>query len=102
MKYSTLFTTHKFAVAVLDRYGNEYTPTFLTTTTSTETTHENLNIRIISNGIQVHLNSLSTLELYSISGLLIYKNVMMGDYSSKLNRGVYILRVNGNSYKIVF
>jgi len=99
-KYSTLFTTHKFAVSVLDRYGNEYIPTYQTT--STETTHEDFFIRLISNGVQVHLNSLSTLELYTINGILIDKEVIIGDYSVKLNRAVYILKVNGISHKIVF
>lgn len=33
-KFTNLLSTHQFAVAVVDRFGNEFTPSFITTSTS--------------------------------------------------------------------
>jgi len=100
--YSSLFATHKFAVAPLDRYGNEFSAAYATTSTGIDTPAADFIVRNTTNGIQVELNSYSTVELFSTNGVLLDRKCLVGTYTVELNHGVYILRVNGNSHKIVF
>jgi hypothetical protein len=99
-KYSGLFTTHKFAVAALDRYGNEFTPGYVVT--SIVTPENKLIIHTNPNGIQVDLESYSSVKLFSINGVLLDNRVMEGTYTADLVHGVYILIINGKTHKIVF
>ena len=61
------------------------------------------NVIIIHNptGIEVPLNGISTVELYTISGVLIEKTVVNGNYFHKLNNGMYVIRINGKSMKFI-
>jgi hypothetical protein len=97
--YSDLFATHVFAVAALDRYGNEFTPTYVGT--SVESPAFKPVIRTSSTGVQVELDSYSTVELFSVNGVLLDKTSMMGTYEKALHHGVYILLINGKVFKIV-
>jgi len=97
--YSDLFATHTFAVAALDRYGNEFTPSYVGT--SVEMPADEPIIRTNSNGIQIVLDSYSTVELFSLSGVLLEKKYITGTSEIEIGHGVYILRINGKTYKIV-
>lgn len=97
--YTDLFGTHAFAVAVLDRYGNEFTPSYIGTWV--ETPNLKPIVRTNSTGIQILLDSFSSIELYSINGVLMEKTSMTGMYEKTLPHGVYILRINGNAHKVV-
>jgi len=64
---------------------------------------EKSGIAIIRNasGIIVPLNGESTIELYSVNGLLIDKTKTVGTYSRHLNNGMYIISINGKATKFV-
>jgi len=97
--YSDLFATHAFAVAALDRYGNEFIPAYVGT--SVERPGVEPLIRKISTGIQVVLDHFSTVEIFSVNGVLLEKISMTGIYEKTLGHGVYIVRLNGKAHKIV-
>jgi len=61
------------------------------------------NARIIrtSTGVEINLDCESTIELYTVNGLLIDKTNASGIYSRDLNSGVYIIRINGKATKFV-
>ncbi len=99
-KYSTLIASCKFAVASLDRFGNEFTPVYVTT--SIDSPVENLKIRKTEKGISVFLENYSEVELVSVNGVLIDKKISIGTYEKELKHGVYILIINKEAYKIVF
>jgi hypothetical protein len=100
-KHTAKFTTHKFAVAALDRYGNEFTPSYISTSVN-ETSIDHPMIRKTSEGISVELNGVSHVELYTLSGLLL-DHVITHEkqYVKPLKQGVYILKINNCSYKIM-
>ena len=54
-----------------------------------------------SSGIEVVVDSESTIELYGINGVLIDRTNVSGSYSHDLNNGIYIVRVNGKATKFV-
>lgn len=52
-------------------------------------------------GIEVELDGESNIELYNINGVLIDKTIADGIYTRELNKGMYIIRVNGQAQKFV-
>jgi len=58
-------------------------------------------IRSTATGLEVKLNQQTTVELYSINGVRMDKTIANGSYSHDLNKGVYIVRLNGKSVKFV-
>ena len=60
-------------------------------------------IRVIrtAEGIEIPLDGVSTVELYTVSGLLIDKAVAKGSYTKALDQGMYVVRVNGKTAKVV-
>jgi len=54
-----------------------------------------------SSGIEIQLAETSVIELYNASGQLIEKTTASGVYSRNLERGMYIVRVNGQAVKFV-
>ena len=98
-KYSSKFSTCKFAVAALDRYGNEFTPVYVTT--GIDLPKEIIQICILPNGFKVELTKNTSVELYTLNGVLIYKQSIQGTYQMKLKHGVYLLKLDGNIHKIL-
>ncbi len=74
-----------------------------TTEISTSTNNVVVTARIArtSSGIEVSLDGQSTIELYTINGMMIDKTVTSGTYSKDLNNGVYVIRINGKATKFV-
>ena len=97
-KHTALFSTHRFAVAALDRYGNEFTPVYVST--SIETPSENHQIRINKDILQVISDNETSIELYFLNGVLIDKKTMKGTYERSLNHGVYLLKIGGKIQKV--
>ncbi len=62
---------------------------------------ESLRIRQTYSGIEVELNDISDIELYTINGTLIDKTRTDGVYSHELGKGMFIIRVNGQAQKFV-
>jgi len=58
-------------------------------------------IRSTVSGLEVKLNKQTTVELYTINGILLDKSIADGNYSRSLNKGVYIVRLNGKAVKFV-
>jgi len=61
----------------------------------------NARIMRTASGIQVELDGQSTVELYTMNGVMIDKTVVNGTYSHDLNNGAYILRINGKATKFI-
>jgi hypothetical protein len=59
------------------------------------------NILRNGNNILIPLEGENTVELYAMNGQLIEKTRLTGSYSRTLNNGLYVVRVNGISGKIV-
>jgi len=54
-----------------------------------------------SSGIEIKLDGEAMIELYSINGMLIEKTNVSGTYSRDLDKGVYIIRINGKATKFI-
>lgn len=52
-------------------------------------------------GVQIELESTSTVEIYTTSGMLIDKVRTSGTYTKDLNNGVYIIRIDGQATKFM-
>lgn len=70
-------------------------------TTEIETPTVDSRIMRTPTGIRIELDSQSTVEIYTINGMLIEKTSTQGTYSRDLNKGVYIIRINGKSTKFI-
>ena len=64
-------------------------------------TNENLRILLDENKVTMLFDKSADIELYTIMGVLINKTIAVGKYSYTLNKGAYIIRVNGKSTKFV-
>ena len=60
-----------------------------------------IRVKRTAEGIEIPLNAVSTVELYTVSGMLIDKAVVNGNYTRELTPGMYIVRVNGQAVKVV-
>lgn len=60
-----------------------------------------LNLLTTDSGILMRLNELSSIELYGMNGVLIEKSTAQGVYARSLGKGMYLIKVNGISYKFV-
>ncbi|NDP21959.1 MAG: family 10 glycosylhydrolase [Paludibacter sp.] len=98
-KYTALIPTHKFAVAALDRYGNEFIPSYVTTSTEIQT--EIYRISIINNALQLDLEYSTNIELYSLNGVLIDRQTTQGTYKKILEHGVYLLKIGIKIVKVI-
>jgi hypothetical protein len=97
--YTRLFASRTFAVGALDRYGNEFSPVYLTT--SVENVADNTFYSVKNRVLQIQSTSSSVIELYFINGTLIEKGYRKGLYEIELNHGMYLLRINGKIHKII-
>jgi hypothetical protein len=52
-------------------------------------------------GITVKFSGSATIELYNMNGVLIDKTILTDSYTRELNKGMYIIRVNGQAQKFV-
>lgn len=62
---------------------------------------ESFRVLQTSTGIEVRLSEMSDIELYSMNGSLIDRTRTDGIYTRDLNRGMYVIRVNGQAQKFV-
>ena len=80
--------------------AHESTLPFLTTSYE-GMQQEPIRVKQNYNGIEVELNQMSDIELYSINGVLLDKTRTDGLYSRELGKGMFIIRVNGQAQKFV-
>lgn len=72
---------------------------FITTGLKSSTLHTT--IIGTATGIRIELDTPSTIELYTSNGMLVEKTFATGTYSRALNKGVYVVLINGKSTKFV-
>lgn len=58
-------------------------------------------IRYTDDGIEVDLENSSLVELYTISGKLVDRTTVSGTYSRSLEKGIYLIAINGKATKFV-
>ena len=58
-------------------------------------------IHSISNGIYIDAKETASIVVYNLSGQTVYQNVINGSTEITLNKGVYIVRVNNESQKVI-
>lgn len=54
-----------------------------------------------ANGIIVQFEGKASIEVYNINGMLLDKQEAINEYRIILNQGMYVVRVNGVSYKVI-
>jgi len=92
--------THQFAVSVVDRYGNEYTPVFIIT--DVDAPQESIvKIMNASNGVIVSLDGIADISIFNLQGQLLRQLRVNDECNIPLEKGIYILRINDKSYKII-
>lgn len=64
-------------------------------------TEQSFQIRSTPTGLEVKLKKQAIVELYTINGIMLDKSIANGSYSHSLNKGVYIVRLNGKAVKFV-
>jgi hypothetical protein len=82
-------------------YAGAHEATLPFLTTSVKDIEQTSRIISTASGIRVEFDGEAAIELYSINGMLIEKAKASGSYSHDLNKGVYILRINGKSSKFI-
>jgi uncharacterized lipoprotein YddW (UPF0748 family) len=98
--YTHLFTTHSFAIAALDRYSNEFTPTYVTSNADLKLNNA-VNIMNTSSGITIKFSGTASIDLNNLNGILLQSQIAKDEFSTHLSRGAYIVRLNGKAYKII-
>ncbi len=74
-----------------------------TTWLSTEANGVETTARIMrtNSGIEIALDAVSTIELYTLNGIMIDKMITAGTYVRDLSSGIYIVRINGKATKFI-
>jgi hypothetical protein len=62
---------------------------------------DNILINPISNGISIETKDVTPISVYNISGQKVYQSIINGNTEINLNKGVYIVRVNNESQKVI-
>jgi len=62
---------------------------------------DNISIRTGSIGIYIETKEQTPVTIYNLSGQKVYQNIINGNTEIRLNKGVYILKVNNESKKIM-
>ena len=58
-------------------------------------------IHFISNGIYIDTKETASIVVYNLSGQIVYQDVVNGNVEISLNKGVYIVRANNESQKVI-
>lgn len=95
-----LNSTCKFAVVPMDRYGNEFTPVFAITTDVDHISSDGTEISVNDDRLQIRVTTTSKVMIYNTQGMLINSKIVNNELITKLNRGVYIVKINNSTYKI--
>lgn len=70
-------------------------------TTNTEFVNLNQHITVSNNTIHAEWEGVAQVSLYSVSGQLMYNKVQNNNFNYSVDRGVYILRINDESHKVI-
>ena len=70
-------------------------------TSTNQANKDNISIQSFSNGIAIETTEQMFVSVYNLSGQAVYRNVINGNTEILLNKGVYIVRVNNESQKVI-
>jgi len=62
---------------------------------------DNITVQSISNGIIIETKEQTPLSVCNLSGQIVYQSVITGNTEIRLDKGVYIVRVNNESQKVI-
>jgi len=62
---------------------------------------DNISVQVMSNGIAIETQEQASVSVYNLSGQIVYQSIINGNTEIRLNKGVYILRVNNESKKVI-
>lgn len=82
-------------------YAGAHESTLPFIVSSVENNVEKFRLKQTYYGIELELDEMSNIELYTINGVLIDKTRTDGVYSRELGKGMFIIRVNGQAQKFV-
>lgn len=99
-KYASKYGTHQFAVSALDRYGNEFSPTFVTTDFITPN-ENNIKILNTTNGIVVKTNDIAVIKIFNMQGQMLFSRNVSEQATFNLPKGIYIVNVNLINIKVI-
>lgn len=90
-------------VLTLNNGGTPFTASFaISNLTSIEQKEKNeAKVSALNGSINVSIEGESIVEIYSISGKLVNQDIINNEYSVAVQAGVYIVKVNGKSYKLI-
>jgi len=97
-KYSTLLSTCQFAVSVVDRFGNEFSPAFILSGNNFPDENKAI-ILNTENGISIQYAGQANVSIYNLQGQMINQLQMIDACQIALMHGVYILKINNKTYK---
>jgi len=99
-KYMSKYNTHQFAVSALDRYGNEFSLTFVTTDYITPN-ENNIKIFNTANGIVVKTNDIAVIKIFNMQGQMLFSRNVSEQATFNLPKGIYIVNVNLINIKVI-
>lgn len=101
--YSLLKSTHSFAVAAVNRLEKMSTPVYEYTATSDNVLSLNTSSKAFVKNSQLHLivDQLENVIIYSISGIMIYRGKVDSELIITLQKGVYLIKINDKTMKMV-
>lgn len=103
-KYNSLLSTHKFAIASVDRFARMSTPVYATgiiNSTDILFDPDLVRFRIENNRLYVRLSRPENLFIYTLGGTLVYQGRFEGEEVIDLDQGVYVLKVKSVVKKII-
>ena len=101
--YSSLKDTHGFAVAAVNRLEKMSTAVYEYAITSASTLSLNTSFKVLVKNAQLHLvvNQPENVTVYSITGVVVYRGLVDNELIISLQKGVYLIKINDKTTKIV-
>lgn len=101
--YSNLLSSHGFAVAFVNRFETMSTPVYEYDIISADAGSLKTSFKVFVENSQLHLtvNQPENVMIYAISGVVVYQAMVQDELILSLQKGVYIIRVNSETKKII-
>lgn len=101
--YTSLKSTHRFAVAAVNRFEKMSTPVYEYDFTSADalTLKTSFKTFVQNSQLQITVNQPENVIIYTVNGMVVYQGVVDDELIIPLQKGVYIIRVNYEIKKII-
>ncbi|MEA4936591.1 MAG: family 10 glycosylhydrolase [Paludibacter sp.] len=102
-KYTELTNTHRFAVAVVNRLEKMSAPVYELDFTSAQNVTSKTSFKACVEHSQLHLrvNQPENVMIYTVSGVVVYQGKVDDELVVQLQKGVYFIRINSETKKII-